>query len=58
VFFWAMAKPETMSKGIVTKIMIAFPIINSQLGKIFGHEFVNLNSEHPFSSAVNDASTL
>jgi hypothetical protein len=46
-----------MSNAIATKIMIAFPVINSLLEKLLGQESVNLNYEHPFSSAVNDAPT-
>jgi len=43
VFSWAMAKPEAMSNVIATKIMIAFPMINSPLEKILGQESVNVN---------------
>jgi hypothetical protein len=43
VLSWAKAKPEAMSDGIGTKIMIAFPIINSPLEKISGQESVNVN---------------
>jgi hypothetical protein len=50
--------PAARSNGVVTKIMIAFPIINSPLENILGQESVNVNEEHPFASAVNDAPSL
>jgi hypothetical protein len=57
VFSWARARQEAMGNAVATKIMIAFPVINSLLEKLLGQESVNLNYEHPFSSAVTDAST-
>ena len=46
-----------MSTAVATKIMIAFAVINSLLEKFLGQEAVNVNYDHPFSSAVTYAAT-